>query len=420
MEDPTVMTAAPAAVQLQATRGQQRVRAGKKKPGVGRKDAVTLLIVLLVIFMVATLGLLGYIAWQRGMLQQPGTPSTSAAGTAGAASAPAAPVALDPLQDLAATRARAARPYTGFAIKLVASRTELAGLAAPVPGQSGSMTTEQQDFLAGLNLTGQKLIELYQKFDAAAADDGNLEAVPCQEIIAAEIGSQSQRITELVGQVYGANTDGSHDAYLLPDLFKSYYAPGRRISLTGIDEAWNSAKEARVQCKLDIENSEELRQLSARLEALKEVHGQFKTQLDSLPPYEIRGDHLNQAGIDALALLDGLMNAIEELVDEHGEYVQSIENVEQSDTMNRLKEEFLSLAKQDHFFCFGEICRISIDDKHPEQPAYDALPLHYQFVEERWSDQAIEYLRVFDESERDWRNKWGREPGTAPELPAAD
>ena len=376
-----------------------------------RRDPVTLLVVLLVIFMVATLGLLGYIAWQRGMISMPGSPSLDSVnandGTAAAiGGSDLAPIALNPLQELASSKERAAKPYRAVAKDLLEIHTELKGRAAPPPDPAGELTAEQQDLLDRLNTTGLALIELYKQFDTTATGDDNPDAAGYQETIAAEFTSLSEKVTQLAGHVYGSTTAATHDAFLLPDLFKSYYAPGRRVGLKGIDESWAQAKEARVQLKLDAQYPEEIRQLTARLEALKDVHRGFKEQLDSIPPYEVRAGNLNKAAEDALAVLDRLMDAVEGMVREHAVYVATLQDIEPSETMQRLEDEFVQLAQDDHYFCFSEICRISVDDQNPQQPAYDALPAHYEFVGEYWPSLSIEYLNVFEESERDWRMKW--------------
>jgi hypothetical protein len=425
-------TAKPVAAPVAAAPAQTAPEAGdatvitvppaKRAPKRKRKvDPVALLIVLLIVFMLATLTLLGYIAWQRGLID---LPLLGQGGASGLAGAPAGgevglePVALDPVQDLLDSRERGVRPYKKFAEELLQSRANLSGLSAPQPGPDDKLTTEQQAFLDQLNTFCHNLITSFAGFEEQANKDTSLDATGYQGTIAAEYTSQFERVVELIGQVYGGDTSSSHDAYLLPDLIKSSVAVGRRVSLTKIDELWTRAKEARVQRKLDAEHPEEIKQLTARLEALKEVHRQFKAELDALPPYQARAGNLNETGVKALYLLDSLMTGVEKLVEEFQEYTGTFGEMEQSATMKQLQEEFIKLAQEDHFFCFSEICRISVNDRDLEHPAYENLRQHYEFVEQTWSDQAIAYLEAFNNSERDWRIKW-KEGGVPPEAAPA-
>lgn len=382
-------------------------------PAKKKRDPVILLSLLLVVFMLLTLGLLGYIAWQRGMITLPlpamtSQPATSDTDTALLMEddATLAPVELDPLQTLAAAREREARPYLPLAEKLLVHREELALLSAPPPGMGDNLTAEQTAFLDQLNTKGQTLLTEYKEFEELANQDDHLETTGYQDALAEEFGNQFEEVTQLIGQIYGSNTSDMHNAYLLPDLIKATVAPGRRISLAKISETWSSALENRAQRKLDAQFPEEIQQLSARLEALKQVHRDFKEQLDALPPYEVRAGNLSKAGEDALVLLDGLMTAVEGLVQEHTEYTQTLSEIELSDHMQQLQDEFTKLAQEDHFFCFSEVCRLSVDDRNLEHPAYDALRQHYQFVDHVWPALSIEYLKAFDDSERNWHSKW--------------
>jgi hypothetical protein len=400
-DDPTCIVAQPTAAPT----------ARKRK----RVDPVVTLVSLLVCFMLIILGLVGYIAWQRGMVSLPWLAASQPAGEDAIATDEEAgldAVALDPLLDLAGSRERAAKPYKTFAKQLLDSRALLTSLSAPAPGEGDRLSAEQQAFLDQLNRVGQTLLAQYKEFETQADQNDVLEAAPNQDTLAAEFTNQFERLVQLIGQVYGSNTSSSHDAYLLPDLIKAVVAPGRRISLTKIAEEWSAALEARMQRKLDLQNPEEIKQLTARLEALKEVHRTFKAQLDALPPYDVMAGNLNKAGQDALNLLDSLMTAVEGLAQEQQQYIETLKDIELSQRMELLETEFTKLAQDDHFFCFSEVCRLSVDDRKLEHPAYAALRQHYEFVNQNWSSLAIEYLKVFDDSERDWRMKWGTDPSS--------
>jgi hypothetical protein len=369
---------------------------------------VLLLIVLLIVFMVATLGLLGYIAWQRGLIDLPQwRDSQLAASSENGQEADAGAAVLSPYDEVLLGEVRGLRRNITPIVEQQAGLHEELKLTSTVPGQgTQQLQPEQLERLAQLEEQGRTLLELYRQFTDEAIEISDPDLLEYLPAIAEEFGATFELLTEHIGVIYGSHLEGSNPAYLLPDEFKTVLADSGWLSPQLVEDAWAQAREQRHQLRLDTTHAEEIRQLRARNEALKEIHRAYQEQLNSLGGYRVRAGSLSKSGRDALTLLDGLAFDVEELVLEFEGYRAGLEEMEQSDSMKRLQNDFIALAQQDHMFCFSEICRLSVDDKELEHEAYGNLPEHYQFVEQTWPALQMDYMKVYEESERDWRAKW--------------
>lgn len=367
---------------------------------------------LVIAVCVLALGALSYLAWQRGLIDlnldwlERGSDEAATVASGGFEvdivqleedAHPLAGVYTDSLRSL-----RKLRPWADY---VLASQARLEELAQPADWGE-ELSGEAVAYRTGAGDIAVELLARYADFEAYAAKYDDRELEPYQQLVRNEFIDRLAEALAAIGAVYAHDTVGQDAAYSLSD--KSIAAVGQDApeQAERLREVWGNAVYGRSQFLLDIEQQEEYRQLSARLEGLVELHRGFQTSLNELPPYNIRGGKLDKHGRATLELLDALALQIEEVTLDFEEYRSTLSEALLSDRNRGLVIRIDDLCLEDHLYAFTEVYRIYAQDRQLEHAAYGALAAHFDFVLAHWPRQEMAYRRVYGQYEAEWAAMW--------------
>lgn len=358
--------------------------------------------VLLIVACIVGLAAVGYFAWQRGLIRRIFGGEKPAA------------VAQDQ-QEAEDIWADAPPCPAGFKRHTKEERDAVDAIMAYIPGvevkfdENGALTPESDAALTELAKLGNDLAWQYGEFEKAVVEAKDPQLGEYAQFVRDRFENAMIQSLQVAAKAYGNDLKGEHAAYLLSDTYVQAADEYSLIDSAQIHTVWDSAIHARQQMLLDRQYTEQYRQLAARVEALKEIHREFNKQLSAMPPYKIRSGILGKDARDLLDLLGELADKIQDMVLEFEEYKSSISGLEQSDRMKEYYSQFESLAKTDHLYAFQEIYKIYEQDRELNHPVYQKLKDYYQFALDHWSESALSYQQVYEQSEATWARKWAQE-----------
>ncbi len=375
------------------------------------------------VILVCLLGLLGvgYLAWQRGLLDaylpQPGAgvaPADSA--TAQQPAMPADPAMLseqdileDPLDRVEQARAPGLNSLKPYVKILREAKLALAGTAFKST-EPGVLAPEALQTLAATGALGESLLSAYEEFEGKAARIKSEKTQEYKQLLREEFLARFIELFDAIGQAYALDKSGQNSAYLLSDNVPRALAQYQQLDPAPLAEHWQTALHAREQLFLDIQNLDIYRQLSARYEALLEVHNEFNKAMGAIPPYRTRAGMLDTNGEQALTLYDALATKIEDATLEFQQYTAGLDPNTTSDKRKELLQAFLDLAQADHFTCFIETYKIYAMDHDLTHDAYTRLiEVHYPFVKLNWPQREPDYRATSYQYEEEWKRRWHKE-----------
>jgi hypothetical protein len=387
---------------------EQLAAAPPKEPTTrrGRSRALEIVAWLIVIACLIGLGVVGYIARYRGLIpalfQPAGGPAEQVepAADGEAVEDPLAAVYEDDVAEL--------KRFRRFGDALREAEAALAGKEI-APTVDGRPAPETLQLLGELEQLGERLLSDYVEFEDLCARYSPDDLRPYQELLRQFFVARFSSLQGLLGEAYSRDADGVNTAYVLSDRLAAALEPHDAAGAEALKAQWAEAVYDRDQFLLDLAHEEELMQLAARLEALKDVHGQYNQAFSELPPYGAHRGVLDSNARKLLELLDQLGVTLEELVVEFEEYEATLDPLERSDRMEDYVEEFTTLAREDHLFCFTETYRIYVKDKRLEHPAYHGLADRYAFVKEHWPELELDYRGVYTTYEQRWADLWAED-----------
>ncbi|GEM_PF-2592792 len=386
--------------------------AGGEQPRRGRWGRLEWIAAGVIAVCVLALAGLGYLAWQRGLidlnLDWLKRGSEEGATVAGGSfevdivqleedAHPLAGVYTDSLRSL-----KRLRPWADYVLEAQARLEELAE-----PAEWGEeLPAEAVAYRGAAAGIAVELLERYADFEAYAAKYDDQELKPYQQLVRNEFVDRLGEALTAIGAVYAHDPVGQDSAYSLSDKAVAAVAEHAPEQAERLREVWGDAIYGRAQFLLDIEQQEEYRQLSARLEGVIELHRGFQTSLNELPPYNIRGGKLDKHGRATLELLDALAVQIEEVTLDFEEYRAGLNEALLSDRNRGLLIRIDDLCMEDHLYAFTEVYRIYAQDRELDHAAYGALAAHFDFVLQHWPRQEMAYRRVYNQYEAAWAALW--------------
>lgn len=387
-----------------------------------RSRAADAALIIVILLCLAGLGGVGYLAWQRGLLDEylpeqfagGMSPTVAAPGAGGTVEGDAAmlseeDILEDPLDRVEQGRAPGLGALKPYAKQLREARQALA-VTTFKTSEPGVLSPESQQLLSGTGALGESLLAAYQEFEGKAARISSEKTQEYKQLLRDEFQARFIELLDVIGQAYAMDKSGQHQAYLLSDNVPRVLEQYQQIDPAPLREHWQTALHAREQLFLDIQNLDIYRQLTARYEALLEVHNEFNNAMQAIPPYRTRAGVLDANGGQALTLYDSLATKVEDATLEFQTYTAGLDPNTTSDKRKELLKAFLDLAQADHFTCFLETYKIYAMDHDLTHDAYTRLiEVHYPFVKANWPEREPDYRATSYKYEEEWKQRWHKE-----------
>jgi len=275
-----------------------------------------------------------------------------------------------------------------------------------IAGPGGALSPESIRLLGQLNAAGPDLISKYGEFEDLVLQQDNTKLAKYQGLVRDEFTARFNELVDLLAQAYAKDEQGQAADYAMVDTLQAQLAKYGQIDTTAYKERWARAVHGQGQLSLDRANKDVYLQLEARYEALLDVHNQFNEIAKTIPTYTVHGGILPDAAVKVLDAYDALATAIEKLAVEFATYKGTLSPDLDSDKRKALIGKFEKLAQDDHLLCFEGVYKVYAQDRELENPAYQNLKQHYEFIRQYWPSQEGKYIATYTRYEDLWAERW--------------
>lgn len=383
----------------------------------GRLDAVVTTLILVCIF---GLVIVGWLAVQRGFFNDVLGRVENASQSDGAVDGTEAVLPDDPLEALNDRGVPKLKQFREYAEVLRDTDAALEGNSVSAVGETGSLSSESQQWLEGLGPVAEALILQYDSFEAKAAANHEGELEQYKIMLREQFAARMQNLLEPIAQARSRDISGNLQAYMIGDRLIAALDKHGQIDSSPLKDRWLAALRAREQLNLDTQNAEVYRQLEARLAALTELHQDYSSSFSEAPPYKIRNGIIDATAGKLLGLYNDLAVKIEEFTSEFEEYSAGLDPALDSDRRKELIKQFIELAQEDHEYAFTETYKLYAKDKELSHPAYLELGKRVEFVKLHWPDLEGRYRITYTKYETAWARRFSDSGGTNGSLPPTD